>query len=78
MVGEKNKGWKGEKASANAIARPIIIRLGPAKECNNVNCSKVSRKYIYKRLKSRSGRRAGIWIQLCISCKVLLSSKEKA
>jgi len=72
-VGQKNPGWKGEMASCNAIARPIIVRLGHATKCDNINCSNASRNYVWVRLQARSGRRGGIWIQLCLSCKTLLS-----
>jgi len=74
-VNEKNHQWKGERSSSVAIAQPIIKRLGRAKICNNINCSYASRNYVWVRLKSRSGRRGGIWIQLCLSCKVHLSNK---
>ena len=74
LVGRKNPGWKGEKASSVAINRIILNKLGNAQKCDNANCGRKSLKYVWVRLKSREGRRSGIWIQLCISCKVLLSN----
>ena len=73
-VGEKNHQWKGDKASRYAYNSAIKRRYGKAKECSNINCSKKSKKYRWVRLKSKSGRRGGIWIQLCQSCVVTLSS----
>jgi len=75
-VGERNSQWKGEKASSNAMARPIINRLGNATRCDNVNCSNASKNYVWVKLRSGKGRRKGIWIQLCISCKVLRCSPK--
>jgi hypothetical protein len=71
---ELNPQYKGENASVVAINRAIIKKYGHAKRCDNANCMKKTRQYRWARLKARSGRRGGIWIMLCRSCLVILSS----
>ena len=72
-IGPLNSAWK-EYPSKVALNRCIILRHGNAKECNNINCRNKtgvrikSKSYRWIRLKHRSGREGGIWIQLCLSC----------
>jgi len=76
-LGEKNSAWKGMKASNVAFNQVIIKRHGQAKECSNINCKHESKQYRWVRLQTRSGRRGGIWIQLCKKCLYTLSTVYK-
>lgn len=73
LIGAKNPQYKGDNASSVAINRSIIVRHGHANNCSNINCNGESRTYKWARLKARSGRESGIWIQLCSSCRLRLS-----
>lgn len=73
LIGDKNPQYKDDYASSVAINRAIIVRHGHANNCSNINCDGKSRKYKWARLKAKQGRRAGIWIQLCNSCRLRLS-----
>ena len=73
LIGAKNPQYKGDNASSVAINRAIIVRHGHANNCSNINCDGMSRSYKWARLKSKEGRRAGIWIQLCNRCRLRLS-----
>lgn len=73
LVLDKNPAFKGDKASSVAINRAIIVRFGHANNCANINCKGLSRQYKWARLKAKEGRRGGIWIPLCNSCRLKLS-----
>jgi len=72
LVGERNSQFKGENASKEAVNRVIISRIGKAKKCSNANCDGYSTVHKWVRLKARSGRRGGIWIELCNKCRSYL------
>jgi len=71
LIGKRNHQYI-ENATSEAVNGTIIRRFGKAQKCSNVNCNGYSTRYRWVRLKTRQGRKAGIWIELCNSCQVRL------